>query len=87
MKLISILNTIKNNGFSNLNECMRYIIGIVSLCIMSFSLVCAETKDSTQNFYKVNLASVYDGDTFKVYLSCRYPMFCKKMGGAYKKDI
>lgn len=32
------------------------------------------------NFYKVRLASVYDGDTFKVYLSCRYPLFCKKMG-------
>lgn len=30
-----------------------------------------------QNFNKVRLASVYDGDTFKVYLSCHYPIFCK----------
>lgn len=31
------------------------------------------------SFYKVRLASVYDGDTFKVYLACRYPLFCKKI--------
>ena len=30
-----------------------------------------------QNFNKVRLSSVYDGDTFKVYLACRYPVFCK----------
>ncbi len=30
-----------------------------------------------QNFNKVSLASVYDGDTFKVFLACRYPVFCK----------
>lgn len=29
-----------------------------------------------QNFYKVRLSSVYDGDTFKVYLACSYPVFC-----------
>ncbi len=34
---------------------------------------------SANSFYKVSLASVYDGDTFKVYLACRYPLFCKKM--------
>ena len=34
---------------------------------------------SAENFYKVRLASVYDGDTFKVYLACQYPLFCKKM--------
>lgn len=32
-----------------------------------------------ENFYKVKLASVYDGDTFRVYLSCRYPLFCKSI--------
>lgn len=31
------------------------------------------------SFYKVRLASVYDGDTFKVYLACRYPLFCKQI--------
>ncbi|MDR1123314.1 MAG: thermonuclease family protein [Elusimicrobiota bacterium] len=29
------------------------------------------------NFNKVAVASVYDGDTFKVYLSCSYAVFCK----------
>lgn len=32
-----------------------------------------------QNFNKVSLGSVYDGDTFKVYLTCRYGIFCKSM--------
>ena len=39
-----------------------------------------EGMKTTQNLYKVSLASVYDGDTFKVNLSCRYGIFCKKMG-------
>ncbi len=30
-----------------------------------------------QGFNKVTLASVYDGDTFRVNLSCRYGVFCK----------
>ncbi len=34
---------------------------------------------SAENFYKVRLYSVYDGDTFKVSLACRYPLFCKKI--------
>lgn len=34
---------------------------------------------SAENFYKVRLSSVYDGDTFKVYLACRYPLFCKQI--------
>lgn len=34
---------------------------------------------SANSFYKVSLASVYDGDTFKVYLACRYPLFCQKI--------
>jgi len=32
-----------------------------------------------QDFFDVKLASVYDGDTFKVYLDCAYPIFCKKI--------
>lgn len=36
-------------------------------------------KPLLQNFHKVALASVYDGDTFKVYLACRYRLFCKAM--------
>lgn len=34
---------------------------------------------SAENFYKVRLHSVYDGDTFKVSLACRYSLFCKKI--------
>lgn len=51
-----------------------WAIGILLISVLAF---CANAE--TQNFYKVSLASVYDGDTFKVYLACRYPLFCKKM--------
>lgn len=51
-----------------------WVIGILLISVFAF---CANAE--TQNFYKVSLASVYDGDTFKVYLACRYPLFCKKM--------
>lgn len=34
-------------------------------------------KDLQTNFNKVSIDSVYDGDTFKVYLACHYPIFCK----------
>ncbi len=35
--------------------------------------------DSTivQNFNKVSLGSIYDGDTFRVHLACKYGVFCK----------
>ncbi|WP_428080667.1 thermonuclease family protein [Candidatus Avelusimicrobium alvi] len=49
--------------------CVFFIIGGLAIPQLS----------AAQNFYKVRLASVYDGDTFKVYLACRYPLFCKKM--------
>lgn len=32
-----------------------------------------------QNFLDVKIASIYDADTFKVYLDCAYPIFCKKI--------
>ena len=55
---------------------MRYIhalvvfLGLVVLCQ-------AQDNDLSQNFNKVELASVYDGDTFRVHLSCKYGVFCK----------
>lgn len=49
--------------------CVFFIIGGLAIPQLS----------AAQNFYKVRLASVYDGDTFKVYLACRYPLYCKKM--------
>lgn len=36
--------------------------------------------ENLQNFFKVKIASVYDGDTFKVYLACNYPIFCRQTG-------
>ena len=55
---------------------VRYIhvlvvfLGLVVLCQ-------AQDNDLSQNFNKVELASVYDGDTFHVHLSCKYGVFCK----------
>lgn len=45
--------------------------------LLSAPLGAAQQEVKPQNFNKVSLASVYDGDTFKVYLACRYSIFCK----------
>ena len=37
----------------------------------------AQDNDLSQNFNKVELASVYDGDTIRVHLACKYGVFCK----------
>lgn len=37
----------------------------------------AQETLSPQGFNKVELASVYDGDTFRVHLACKYGVFCK----------
>ena len=50
------------------------ILSVLSL--FSVMLVAQET-DLSQNFNKVSLASVYDGDTFRVHLACKYGVFCK----------
>ena len=48
----------------------------IVVCLLS--VVCqAQDSDLSQNFNKVELASVYDGDTFRVHLSCKYGVFCK----------
>lgn len=55
-------------------------LGILFSLLLLFPFVPAQAQNTAvplQNFNKVTLASVYDGDTFKVYLSCRYPIFCK----------
>ncbi len=46
------------------------------ICLLATPL-CLAQQVKLQNFNKVSLASVYDGDTFKVYLACKYPIFCK----------
>lgn len=49
---------------------------IAFICLLATPL-CLAQQVKLQNFNKVSLASVYDGDTFKVYLACKYPIFCK----------
>lgn len=48
------------------------------ICLLATPL-CLAQQVKLQNFNKVSLASVYDGDTFKVYLACKYPIFCKSI--------
>lgn len=50
---------------------------IVAVLLCVFGLCYGEDTDLSQNFNKVELASVYDGDTFRVHLSCKYGVFCK----------
>ena len=45
------------------------------LLLFLFLLLCACAH--TDNFKKVELISVYDGDTFKVNLPCKKDIFCK----------
>lgn len=52
-----------------------FLIAFTLLLIAPLGVAQQEVKP--QNFNKVALASVYDGDTFKVYLACKYPIFCK----------
>lgn len=49
---------------------LAIVLGLVVLCQ-------AQGTDFSQNFNKVELASVYDGDTFRVHLTCKYGVFCK----------
>ena len=56
---------------------MKVLLGVL---LLLFPFAPAQAQNAAvplQNFNKVTLSSVYDGDTFKVYLSCRYPIFCK----------
>lgn len=46
------------------------LLGLVTSCQ-------AQESDLSQNFNKASLASVYDGDTFRVHLACKYGVFCK----------
>lgn len=55
---------------------MHYLCGLIILLGLVISCQ-AQDKDLSQNFNKVSLASVYDGDTFRVHLACKYGVFCK----------
>lgn len=56
---------------------MRYTCYIICLLLFISMIAFCQTEDLSQNFNKVELASVYDGDTFRVYLACNYHVFCK----------
>ena len=62
---------------SNVLVPMRYLVALTLLGLVTLSQ--AQENDLTQSFNKVELASVYDGDTFRVHLSCKYGVFCKTM--------
>lgn len=47
------------------------------LLLLFPAFVYAQDIETLQGFNKVELASVYDGDTFRVHLSCKYGIFCK----------
>lgn len=50
----------------------------VFMLLLGLVISCqAQENDLTPNFNKVSLASVYDGDTFRVHLACKYGVFCK----------
>lgn len=50
---------------------------LIGVLLVTFNDSVNAQSEKLQNFNKVSLASVYDGDTFKVYLACRYSIFCK----------
>lgn len=52
------------------------IIGFIFLIVFANTAI---SNDVRTNFNKVFVLSVYDGDTFKVDLNCKYPVFCKKI--------
>ena len=51
----------------------------LALFLLLLSVPVFAQEVELQGFNKVTLASVYDGDTFRVNLSCRYGLFCKTM--------
>ncbi len=55
---------------------MRKIYLLIMVCLLPI-VGAAQTEDLSQNFNKVELASVYDGDTIRVHLACKYGVFCK----------
>ncbi len=57
---------------------MRYLYGLI--IFFGFVVICqAKENDLIQNFNKVSLVSIYDGDTFRVNLNCKYRIFCKSI--------
>ena len=64
----------------------EWFLYILSFCLLPASLQPLYAQENKEgNFYKVQLASVYDGDTFKVYLACSYALFCRAIGVRVKK--
>lgn len=49
----------------------------ISCLFLGFFACALFAQQPTSIFYKVRLGKIVDGDTFKVYLSCKYKLFCK----------
>lgn len=57
-------------------------VKFIFLSLLLIGIIPMQAKEYSkglQNFYGVELVSVYDGDTFKVNLPCEYDVFCKKI--------
>ena len=53
------------------------VVEVISIIVL-FTLPSYSNEEKV-NFHKVSLASVYDGDTFRVHLNCKYRIFCKSI--------
>ena len=57
-----------------------FIVKSKALIIICFLFLISPLFAKTmQDFYNVKIISVYDGDTFKVSLPCKYPIFCENI--------
>ena len=57
---------------------MRYLWILICLVgLAPLGQAQEENTETAQGFNKVTLVSVYDGDTIRVHLACRYGVFCK----------
>ena len=54
--------------------CIKSSLWLVLIFTFQVSIM---ATDTSQNFNKVSLVSVYDGDTIRVHLACKYGVFCK----------
>lgn len=54
--------------------CIQTSLWLVLIFTFQVNLM---ATDTSQNFNKVSLVSVYDGDTIRVHLACKYGIFCK----------
>lgn len=67
---------------SKTNKQLTYWVGVVVAAVLAFMQQTGKplSQDiSTDQFTDVSIASVYDGDTFKINLNCSLAVYCEKM--------